>query len=117
MAEGGKSEEGVRKEKRALSRLDWPFCPVAVAPWRGWAERSEKKVKKIGKATQAKSRRTSRGGRILAPLKGKDRLWLDADDQDRLRTRERHPSGMATASKSRPGRPKMQSQKWRMMMS
>jgi hypothetical protein len=64
MAEGGKSEEGILKEKRACSLDDRPASVLGVATCED--ERAEKKVRKIGKKIRQKSTRRRRGGRIAA---------------------------------------------------
>lgn len=62
MADGGKSEEGMLKEKRACNPDDWPAIVFGVATLGD--ERAEKKVRKIGTKMRQKRTRRRRGGRI-----------------------------------------------------
>lgn len=64
MAEGGKSEEGILKEKRACNPDDRPASVLGVATCE--EERAEKKVRKIGKKIRQKITRRRRGGRMSA---------------------------------------------------
>lgn len=62
MADGGNSDEGMLKEKKAWSLDVRPASVLGVATLD--EERAEKKVRKIGKKMRQKSTRRRRGGRI-----------------------------------------------------
>lgn len=69
VAEGGNNEIGAWKEKRALRRDDRDSsAKFAVSASRGCAVRRERNVRNVGNAIKLRSRRRSRGGRIL-PLR------------------------------------------------
>lgn len=64
IAEGGKSEEGMLKEKRACNPDVRPASVFGVATLD--EESAEKKVRKIGKKMMQKMTRRKRGGRMSA---------------------------------------------------
>lgn len=63
IADGGKREEGILKEKRACNPVVGPAIALGVATRE--EERAEKKVRKMGRKIKQKARRMRRGGRML----------------------------------------------------
>lgn len=68
MADGGKSDDGMLKEKRACNPDVRPASVLGVAT-RG-EERAEKKVRRMGRKIRQKRMRIKRGGCILGMADG-----------------------------------------------
>lgn len=67
IADGGKRDEGILKEKRACNPVVGPASAFGVATWVD-DDRAEKKVRKIGRKIKQNARRTRRGGRMLQEM-------------------------------------------------
>lgn len=81
MADGGKREEGMSKEKRACSLVLRPTSVLGVAM--SCDVSAEKKVRRIGKKMRQKRTIRSRGGRMFL-VNVDDRFWGENAWSDRL---------------------------------